>query len=69
MPRFADSKELVANEDVIPIDLQYRIYQRQNYDRICFLNLNGVCRHYCPDWDFIAIDETMPEFEHCLCWK
>jgi len=24
MPRFADSKEIVANEDVEPVDAQYR---------------------------------------------
>ncbi len=26
MPRFADSKEMVANEDVIPLDEAYRRY-------------------------------------------
>ena len=67
MPRFADSKEIVANEDVDPIDVQYQIYRRQNYERIVFLNLTGTCKHYCPEWDFMAIDETCPEFDSCTC--
>ncbi len=29
MPRFADSKEIVANEDVAPIDEIYRKYKEQ----------------------------------------
>jgi hypothetical protein len=27
------------------------------------------CRHCCPDWDFLLIDEHDPEFEACLCFK
>ena len=67
--RFADSKEIVANETVEPIDDQYWIYLRQNYERVKFLSLSGDHRHYCPDWDFMAIDELSPEFECCLCYK
>ncbi len=26
-------------------------------------------KHYCPDWDFMEIDNTNPEFECCLCFK
>jgi hypothetical protein len=26
-------------------------------------------KHECPDWDYAEIDETMPEFECCLCYK
>lgn len=25
-------------------------------------------RHYCPDWDYMLIDEGDPEFESCLCF-
>lgn len=25
-------------------------------------------RHYCPDWDYLFIDETYPEFQSCLCY-
>ena len=32
--------------------------------------LNGKCAHYCPEWDFMPIDETVPEFEACNCeWE
>ena len=24
-------------------------------------------KHECPDWDFLDIDETWPEFEACCC--
>lgn len=26
-------------------------------------------KHECPEWDYAEIDETMPEFECCLCYK
>jgi len=29
--------------------------------------LSGKKRHWCPDWGFGAIDDTMPEFESCKC--
>lgn len=29
--------------------------------------LTGQKRHYCPDWDFLPIDETCMEFEACTC--
>lgn len=29
--------------------------------------LNGKCKHYCPDWDGLAIDEFCPEFECRTC--
>lgn len=30
--------------------------------------LTGKYRHWCPDWDFLPIDETCPEFP-CGCEK
>lgn len=32
-----------------------------------FNKLKGVKKHFCPDWDYMAIDETCPEFESCHC--
>lgn len=32
-----------------------------------FKNLKGVKKHFCPEWDYMAIDETCPEFEACSC--
>ena len=26
-------------------------------------------RHYCPEWDEMFIDDSMPEFAACLCFK
>lgn len=33
-----------------------------------FAKLAGEYAHYCPEWDFMAIDETHPEFEVCTCY-
>ena len=29
--------------------------------------LQGKYSHWCPDWDFLPIDETTPEFSCCSC--
>lgn len=29
--------------------------------------LTGKYKHYCYDWDEMAIDETCPEFNACTC--
>lgn len=34
-----------------------------------YAKLTGKMKHFCPDWDFMAIDETTPEFEACTCDK
>ena len=34
---------------------------------IVFQQLHGTYKHYCPEWDYMVIDETCPEFECCLC--
>jgi hypothetical protein len=41
-----------------------------SYDREteAFADLNGKFKHYCPEWDFMAIDETCAEFAACLCF-
>lgn len=32
--------------------------------------LTGEKCHYCPDWDYLPIDETCMEIEACTCnWK
>lgn len=31
--------------------------------------LTGDWKHYCHEWDGMAIDETCPEFEACLCFE
>ena len=29
--------------------------------------LTGENCHYCPDWDYLPIDDTCMEFEACTC--
>ncbi len=29
--------------------------------------LVGMNRHWCPDWDFLPIDETTSEIDGCTC--
>lgn len=38
-----------------------------DHEEVVFARLKGKFKHYCPDWDELAIDETCVEFEHCLC--
>lgn len=42
-----------------PVDYEYERY----------LKLKGEKKHFCPDWDFMAIDEFCPEFEACTCTR
>jgi hypothetical protein len=30
--------------------------------------LTGEFAHWCPDWDDLPIDETVPEFDCCCCF-
>lgn len=40
---------------------------KKDHEAIAFAKLTGKAKHYCPDWDDMAIDETMPEIEACCC--
>ncbi len=32
--------------------------------------LTGIHKHYCPEYDYLPIDETCMEFEYCMCeWE
>jgi hypothetical protein len=31
--------------------------------------LEGRYRHWCNDWDGLPVDEAMPEFDGCTCFK
>lgn len=33
-----------------------------------FKTLKGKFKHFCYDWDFMAIDETFPEWDACTCF-
>lgn len=34
-----------------------------------FSKLTGKYKHYCLEFDGLAIDETCEEFKYCLCFK
>lgn len=34
-----------------------------------FSRLNGKHKHYCMEWDQMAIDASCPEYECCRCYK
>lgn len=38
---------------------------KYTYDHL----LKGKYKHYCWEWDEMAIDETCPEFLSCTCFK
>lgn len=38
-----------------------------NRESKVFERLKGKMKHFCPDWDYMAIDENCPEFEACAC--
>jgi hypothetical protein len=40
-----------------------------DHEEVIFKTLTGKYKHYCPEWDFMAIDEFSPEFEACLCYN
>lgn len=46
-----------------------KIYQQDLLDREerVMATLTGKHKHYCMDWDGMAIDETCAEFECCTC--
>lgn len=31
--------------------------------------LTGEKKHFCPDWDYLPIDETCDEIAGCSCYK
>jgi len=31
--------------------------------------LYGEKKHWCPEWDFLPIDDTCPEFQSCICYS
>ena len=43
------------------------------FDRACKKEfgyvLTGEFKHFCYEWDFLAIDENDPEFDACWCYK
>ena len=42
----------------------WRSNSRHQHGRV----LTGKFCHYCPEWDFLTVDETVPEWEACVCY-
>lgn len=42
----------------------WRTASRHEHGRV----LTGKFAHWCPDWDYMTIDETTPEWEACTCY-
>ena len=40
---------------------------KRDPERDAFTKLDPLTRHYCPDWDGMAIDAGCPEYECCSC--
>jgi len=40
-----------------------------HYEQDEMKKLTGQYKHYCPEFDGMAIDETCPEFEYCECYE
>ncbi len=40
-----------------------------NYEKEEMKKLHGQYKHFCPEFDGMAIDETCPEFEYCICYE
>lgn len=41
----------------------------RDYEAERFKKLKGKHKHYCPEWDYMAIDEHDREFDACLCYR
>lgn len=54
-----------------PPELMIKIWntRKKDIEKIRFNSLKGAKKHYCPDWDGLAIDENCPEFECCTCFN
>jgi hypothetical protein len=41
-----------------------------DHEEAVYRQLQGTFKHYCHDFDGLAIDETCPEFRCCTCtWR
>lgn len=50
-----------ANESGMCVGCLQSLSERQDNHEIQY-------SHACPDWDFMVIDETMPEWRACTCF-
>ena len=53
----------VNSYEVLDTDTEFDIETLKFYGH----RLTGKYKHYCCEWDFLPIDETVPEFEACTC--
>lgn len=68
MGKFADALEKLADDAVAESESKTSQWQKDcmQWHRKM---LTGNFAHYCPDWDFLPIDDTCKEFKSCTCTK
>lgn len=42
---------------------------KENIETEIYETLTGAYKHFCPDWDEMAIDENCFEFASCGCFR
>lgn len=45
--------------------MTHYLYCNECKSSVCKFNY----KHYCPDWDFMLIEDGDPEFECCTCYN
>ena len=38
------------------------------YGDFCTYCYEVLAAHYCPEWDYMLIDKSFPEYRACLCY-
>lgn len=59
LQKFASAHGIPWAENLDHEKILYLYYKKKGMEKL----------HYCPDWDYMAIHSTSPEFEACLCDK
>ena len=47
--------------------MSIKLQDREEVEHQKHLAENRTGAHFCPEWDFMAIHDDMPEAEACLC--
>ena len=66
-------KEKLIEWVVGSLFLKSRNIKMSEFEKECYRwhgrKLEGHYAHYCPDWDYLPIDDTCVEFQSCTCPK
>jgi hypothetical protein len=64
---YSDEKCMWCRNGKEHSQFQHRL--QTDHEASMYARLTGKHKHYCWDWDGMAIDETCPEFDACLCFR